>query len=80
MQVSQRRHRDARCTQCHSDTGGGIEHPGRHHDHDTGRDLDVNDFTAGAPLEVLTSNTASVQSVPAVVNLNLLPDMGRMTA
>jgi hypothetical protein len=80
MQFSQRRYRDAWCTQFHSGAGGGIEHPCRHHDNDTGRDLDVNDFTAGAPLEVLTSNTASVQSVPAVVNLDLLPDMGRMTA
>jgi hypothetical protein len=80
MQFSQRRYRDAWGTQFHSGAGGGIEHPCRHHDNDTGCHLDVNDFTAGAPLEVLTSNTASVQSVPAVVNLDLLPDMGRMTA
>ena len=80
MQFSQRRYRDAWCTQLHSGAGGGIEHPCRHHDDDAGRYLDVNDFTAGAPLDILASNTAPIQCVPAVMDLDLLPDMGRMTA
>jgi hypothetical protein len=40
----------------------------------------MNDLAAGAPLDILTSNPASIQRVPAVMDLNFLPDMGRMTA
>jgi len=40
----------------------------------------VNDFAAGAPLDILRSKAASIQRVPAVMDLNFLPDMGRMTA
>jgi hypothetical protein len=40
----------------------------------------VNDFAAGPPLDILTSKTASIERVPAVMDLNFLPDMGRMTA
>jgi hypothetical protein len=79
MQFSQRRQRDPRRTQFHSAAGGGIEHPCRHHDNDAGRDLDVNDFAASAPLGILAADTAPIKCVPAVMNLNLVPDMGRMT-
>jgi hypothetical protein len=44
MQLNQCRDRDARCAQCHSGAGGGIEHPCRHHDDHAGRHLDVNDL------------------------------------
>jgi hypothetical protein len=40
----------------------------------------MDDFAAGPPLDILTSNSASIQRVPAVMDLYLLPDMGRMTA
>jgi hypothetical protein len=79
MQLSQRRHRNARRTQRHSSAGGRIQHPGRHHDDHAGRRLDVNDLTAGAPLSVLTANATPIKRVPPVVNFNFLPDMGRMT-
>ena len=46
---------------------------------DAGRHLHVNHLAAGAPLDILSSNPASIQRVPAVINLNLLPGMGRMT-
>src|SRR3954462_1314360 len=39
----------------------------------------MNNFAAGTPLDILSSNPPSIQRVPAVINLNLLPDMGRMT-
>ena len=40
----------------------------------------MDNLTACAPLDILTSNPASIQRVPAVMDLNFLPDMGRMTA
>jgi len=40
----------------------------------------MNNFAAATPLDILSSNPPSIQRVPAVINLNLLPDMGRMTA
>ena len=80
VQFSQRRYRDPRRTQAHSGTGSGIEHPCRHDDDDAGRHFDVNDFAAGALLDILTPNAAPIQRVPAVMDLDLLPDMGRMTA
>ena len=40
----------------------------------------MNNFTDRAPLDVLSSDPAPIQRVPAVMDLNFLPDMGRMTA
>ena len=79
MQLNQRRHCNARRTQLHSCAGGGIQHPGRHHDSHAGRHLDMKDVAAGAPLNVLTANATPIQRVPPVMNFNFLPDMGRMT-
>lgn len=79
MQFSQGRDRYPRRPQLHPGTSGGIKHPCRD-DHDVaGRHLDMNNLGAGAPLDVLASNSAPIQRMPAVMNLNLLPDMGRMT-
>jgi hypothetical protein len=39
----------------------------------------VNDIAAGAPLDILTANAAPIVCVPAIMDLDLLPDMGRMT-
>lgn len=79
MQLSQRRHCNVRRTQLHPGAGGGIQHPGRHHDNHAGRHLNVNDFTASAPLNVLAANATLIQRVPPVMNFNFPPDMGRMT-
>ena len=79
MQLNQRRYRDARRAERHSCAAGGIKHPCRHHDDDAGRYLDVNDLAAGAPLDILAPNTAPIERVPAIMDLDLLPDMGRMT-
>jgi hypothetical protein len=79
MQLNQRGYRDAWRAEPHSGAGDGIEHPGRHHDDHAGRCLDVNDLAAGAPLNMLVSNTTPIECVPAIVDLDLLPDMGRMT-
>jgi hypothetical protein len=79
MQFNQGRDRHPRRPQLHPGTSGGIEHPCRD-DHDVaGCHLDMNNLAAGAPLDVLLSNPPPIQRMPAVMNLNLLPDMGRMT-
>ncbi len=71
MQLHQRRYGHTRPTQAHSGTGGGIEHPCRYDDDDPGSHLDVNDFAADPPLDILMSKAASIQRVPAVMDLNL---------
>jgi hypothetical protein len=40
---------------------------------------DVNDPTGKALLTVMPPDTAPIERVPAVMDLNFLPDMGRMT-
>lgn len=79
MQFSQGRDRHPRRPQLHPGTSGGIEHPCRHDKDNAGRYLDVDNLAAGAPLGILTSNPAPIQRMPAVLDLNFLPDMGRMT-
>ena len=79
MQLNQRRYRDARRAEPHSGAGDGIKHPCRHHDDYAGRYLDVNDLAANAPLNILASNVTPIECVPAIMDLDLLPNMGRMT-
>ena len=80
MQLDQRRYRHARRAERHPGAGGRIEHPCRHDDDHAGRHLDVNDITAGPPLGILAPNAAPIERVPAVMDFDFLPDMGRMTA
>ena len=80
MQFSQRRYRDPRHPQFHPGTSGGVEHPCRDDQDVAGSHFDMNNFTDRAPLDILSSNPPSKQRVPAVMDLNFLPDMGRMTA
>ena len=76
MQFSQARDRHPRRPQLHPGTSEGIEHPCRYDQDVAGRHLDMDNFTGCAPLDILSSNPASIQRVPAVMDLNLLPDMG----
>jgi hypothetical protein len=39
----------------------------------------VNDIATGAPLDILAANATPIVCVPAIMDLDLLPDMGRMT-
>jgi hypothetical protein len=80
MQLDQRRYRDVRRTQGHSGAGSRIEHPRRHEDDHAGRHLDVSDLTADSPLNTLAPNPTPIERVPSVVDLDVLPGMGRMTA
>jgi hypothetical protein len=80
MQLSQRRYRHLRSAKRHSGADGRIEHPCGHDDEYAGPHFDVNDLAAGAALGILAANPPPIECVPAVTNLNFLPDMGRMTA
>jgi hypothetical protein len=80
MQFSQRRYRDPRHPQFHPGTSRGVEHPCRYDQDVAGSHFDMNNFTDRAPLDILSSNPPPIQRVPAVMDLNFLPDMGRMTA
>lgn len=79
MQLNQCLDRDSRGSEPHPGADGGVEHPRRHHNNLAGRHFHVNDIAAGAPLSVMASEPPSVERVPSVMNLDLLPDMGRMT-
>jgi hypothetical protein len=40
----------------------------------------MHDMAVGALLAVMPAYASAVKRVPAIVNFNFLPDMGRMTA
>ena len=79
MQVSQRRYRYARRAEGPSGAGDGIQHPRGHHGDHAGHRLDMNKPTGDALLAVMATNTTPIERVPAVMDFNFLPDMGRMT-
>jgi len=79
MKVDQRRHCYARRADRHACAGDGVQHLcGDRRDHARHR-LDVNKPTGYALLAVMPPDTAPEKRVPAVMDLNFLPDMGRMT-
>ena len=80
MQIQQRTHRNERRAEDHAGADAGVEHPVRKYRYDARLNLDMNDAAAGALLAVMRSNSSPVERMPAVVNFNFLPDMGRMTA
>lgn len=57
-----------------------VQHPAGNGDDDARRHLDMNDLTDGSSLSILQAHPLAVQRVPPVVDLEFLPDMGRMTA
>lgn len=79
MQVGQRRDGHLWCAERQAGAGGRIKHPARDHGDDPRSDFDVNDLAVRPPLAVVPSQAAAVQRMPAVVDDNLSPDMGRMT-
>jgi hypothetical protein len=80
MQVTQGIYRDARHPESHCGADAGIEHPLRQRRYDTRFDLHVDDAAASALFAVVSSYTPAMEGMPAVVNFNFPPDMGRMTA
>ena len=79
MQFGKGRDRCARNAKGHASAGGRVKHPGCYDDDDARVDLNVDNLARCALFAVLTPHTTAVQRVPAVKNLDFLPDMGRMT-
>src|SRR5437879_11279623 len=73
-------HRGSRRTNLHARARGGVQTPGRQDDDHAGRDLDMDHRSGGTLLTVLLSKAPPEERVPAIVDLDFLPDMGRMTA
>jgi hypothetical protein len=78
MQLNKRRYRDARHAELHPSTGNRIQHPCGHHRDHAGRRLDMDELAGNALLAVMSPDTTPIEGVPTVVDLNFLPDMGRM--
>ncbi len=71
---------DPRLAELHLVTHNWIEHPSGHCEDVARLALDMNHFAGGAPLAILALKLAAVECMPPIVDLNNLPDMGRMTA
>ena len=80
MQVKQDSRRNPRAPERHRRADAGVEHPCRQGSYDAWLYLHMNNAAASAPFAVMGSYTSAVEGMPAIVNFNLLPDMGRMTA
>jgi hypothetical protein len=79
MQVNQRRHRHARRADRHCGAGDRIQHPGRNHRNHAGCRLEIDIAAGEALLAAVLPDTTSIQRMPTIVDLDLWPDMGRMT-
>lgn len=78
MQIGQCFETDQRRTQRQLRTRGRVEHPASHNDNDAWLYFDVDDLTGGPALAVLPAHPATEQRVPAIEDLDFLPDMGGM--
>ena len=79
MQLNQRRYRHARRAESHPGADGRIQYPRRGHNDHAGCRLEVNNGSGYALLSTLTPDAAAIEGVPAILDLDLVPDVGRMT-
>ena len=70
--------RYARSPKRHAGADSGIKDPCRGHDDDARCRLEVDNGARYTLLAALALDTTPVEGVPAIVNLDFLPDMGRM--
>ena len=79
MQIDQSGRGNARCAKHHPRAGERIQHPGRHRNDFTWRDLDVDQVASNALLAVMPTNATAKQRMPSVMDFDFPPpDMGRM--
>jgi len=78
MQLRKRLDGRSRRTQTQVRTRSRVQHPAGHDDDDARCHLNVYDLTGGSVLAVLAPYSAAIQRMPAVEDLDFLPDMGRM--
>ena len=79
MQLNQCRQRHARRAEPHPGAGDRIQDPRCGHDDHAGRRLEVDNSAGFTLLAALAPDAVAIQGVPAIMDLDLLPDMGRMT-
>jgi hypothetical protein len=78
IKVSQPSGVDPRSAERHGRANGRIEHPGGNDDRHTWCCLNDDDLPSRSPLGVELPDLAPMQRVPAIMNLYLSVDMGRM--
>ena len=78
IKVSQANDVDRRSAEGHRRANGRIKHPGSKDDRHTRCILNDDDLSSRSPLGVELPDLAAIQRVPAIMNLYLLVDMGRM--
>jgi hypothetical protein len=76
--VSQPSDVDRRRTEGHRRANGRIKHPGGEDDRHTRCSLNDDDLPSRSPLGIELPDLAAIQRVPAIMNLYLAVDMGRM--
>ena len=80
MQCAERRQRDLRGTDLEPRAIDYIELPCRQNRHDARRQLHVHELTRSAPLDLNATRALPIKRMPAIVDDDILPDMGRMSA
>ena len=78
IEVGQANGVDRRSAEGHRCTNGRIKHPGGEDDRHSRFSLNDDDLSSRSPFGVELPDLAAVQRVPAVMNLYLSVDMGRM--
>jgi hypothetical protein len=69
---------DRRSAEAHCRANGWIKHPSGKHDRHTRCSLDNDDLSSRSPFGIELPDPATMQRVPAVMDLYILVDMGRM--
>ena len=80
MQFPESVHREAWRAEGHSSTDTGVDHPLWQYRYCAGCHLDMDKPAARALFALLHPKSSAVKRVPTIVNINFLPDMGRMNA
>ena len=79
MQGRERRQRNTRRADFVTGASDRVELPCRQDRDDARRQLDVHEIPRRAPLALDATRATPIERVPAIVDYDILPDMGRMT-
>jgi hypothetical protein len=78
IKVGQASNVDRRSAERHRRANSRIKHPGGKHDRHTRFSLNNDNLSSRSPFGVKLPDLAAMQRVPAVMDLHILADMGRM--
>lgn len=79
MQIAERVSRHPASPDLHARARDWIEHPGCNHGDDTWLRLDLHETAGDTLLAAAEANPLPTERVPAIMDDDFLPDMGRMT-